>query len=186
MEQQSKSHFPPNVSSPPARKRFFRESAAFSIVKVTLGLGIVGFCVVAVLGLLAASLKPQQANIQQTTANEIISQIYSFLRADVRFPLGQASHEAESGFQLHGRCAQVSMPDTLFFSNEAQLIGGPYSGTTDPPAPAGAVFRAKITYLRPLNASTSAANVQVSWPAQVIPATGVPAGQVETFIAVNR
>ncbi len=157
--------------NPPALKRSFRESAAFSLVKVTLGLGIVGFCVVAVLGLLAASLKTQQANIPQTTAYQIISQIF---------------YEADSGFQLHGHWAAVSMPDTLFFSNEAQLIGGPYSGTTDPPAPAGAVFRAKITYLRPPNASTSAANVRVSWPAQVIPATDVPAGQVETFIAVNR
>lgn len=154
------------------------------MVEVTLGLGIGGFCLVAVLGLLAANLKPQQANIQQTTADGIISQIFSFLRADGRLP-GQTSHEAESGFQSHNR-AQVSAPDTLFFSNEGQVIGGPYSGATDPPAPAGAVFRAKITYLQPPNTATSAANVQVSWPAQVIPATGVPAGQVETFIAVNR
>lgn len=156
------------------------------MVEVTLGLGIGGFCLVAVLGLLAASLKPQHANIQQTTATAIVSQIFSFLRVDVRLPLGQASHETESRFPLHGHCAQACMPDTLFFSNEAQLIGGAYSGATDPPAPAGAVFRAKITYLRPLNSSTSAANVRVSWPAQVIPATGAPAGQVETFIAVNR
>jgi len=173
-------------SNPPALKRSFRESAAFSLVKVTLVLSIVGFCVVAVLGLLHASLKPQQANIQQTTADQIISEICAHLRADVLIPPGQASHEAESGFQLHGHWAQVSMPDTLFFSDEAQLIGGLYSGTTDPPAPAGAVFRAKITYLRPLNPSTSAANVHVSWPAQVISTTDVPAGQVETFIAVNR
>jgi hypothetical protein len=153
-------------ANPPALKRSSRESAAFFLVKVTFGLGVVGFCVV--LGLLAASLKTQQANISQTTVDQITSQIFS---------------EAESGFR---HWTAVSMPDTLFFSNEAQVIGGPYSGTTDPLAPAGAVFRVKITYLQPPNASTSAANVQVSWPAQVIPATEVPAGQVETFIAVNR
>jgi hypothetical protein len=177
---------PLTVLSPPVRKRFFRETAASSLVKVTLGLGLIGFCMVAVLGLVRASLKPQPANIQQTTADQIISEICSHLRAEVPLPPGQATQKAESGFKLHGHWAQVSMPDTLFFSNDAQLIGGPYSSTTDPPAPAGAVFRAKITYLRPLNASTYAANVQVSWPAQVIPATDVPAGQVETFIAVNR
>ena len=173
-------------SNPPALKRSFRESAAFSPVKVTLGLGIVGFCVVTVLGLLPASSQLQQANIQETTADQIISQICSHLRAEVPLPPGRATQEAESGFQLHGHWAQRSMPDTLFFSDEAQLIGGRYSGTTDPPAPAGAVFRAKITYLQPLNPSTSTANVQVSWPAQVMPATDVPAGQVETFIAVSR
>ena len=172
-------------SNPPDLKRSSLESAAFFLGKVILGLALAGFCLVAVLGLLAASLKPQQANIQQTTADQIISEICSHLRAEFRLPPGQAQ-EPESGFKLHGHWAQVSMADTLFFSNDAQLIGGSYSSTTDPSAPAGAVFRAKITYLRPLNPSTCAANIQVSWPAQVTPPTDVPAGQVETFLAVNR
>src|ERR1700757_4872751 len=125
-------------SNPAALKRSIRESAAFALGKVILGLGLAGFCVVAVLGLLAASLKPQQANIQQTTADQIISEISSHLRAEFRLPPGQATQEPESGFKLHGHWAQVNMADTLFFSNDAQLIGGPYSSTTDPSAPAGA------------------------------------------------
>jgi type II secretory pathway pseudopilin PulG len=173
-------------SSSPLLKRSFRQTAAFSLVEVTLALGVAAFCLIALLGLVSARSKSQQASIQQITANDIITEIDVHLRADVRLPPGQASNEQISGFGLHGHCAQLYAPDTLFFSSDAQVVGGPYSGTTDPPAPTGATFRAKITYLSPPNTSTSAANVVVSWPAQILPTTGTPAGWVETFIAVNR
>src|SRR5204862_1054583 len=67
------------------------QSAGFSLVEVTLALGVAAFCLIAVLGLLPTSLRTQQNSIQQTTANQIISTIYSDLRADVRLPPGQAS-----------------------------------------------------------------------------------------------
>src|SRR2546430_694425 len=72
-------------------KRSPPEAAGFSLVEVTLALGVAAFCLIALLGLLPASLKTQQSGIQQTTANQIISQLSSFLRADVRLPSGQAS-----------------------------------------------------------------------------------------------
>ena len=161
-------------------KRSLRLTAAFSLVEVTLALGVAAFCLIAVLGLLPTSLKTQQNSIQQTTANDIMSEILGDLRADIRLPPGQQSHEGESGFGLHGHWAQLYAPDTLYFSEEGlwlQLNGSP---------PAGATFRAKITYLFPPSASTSVAKIIVSWPAQVDPTTGVQAGSVETFIAVNR
>jgi hypothetical protein len=173
-------------SSSPRLKRSFRETAAFSLVGVTLALGVAASCLTALLGLVSARSNSQQASIPQITANDIITEIDVYLRADVQPPPGQASKEQISAFGLHGNCAQLYAPDTLFFSNDHQLVGGPYSGTTDPPAPEGATFRAKITYLSPPNTSTSAANVVVSWPAQILPTTGTPAGRVETFIAVNR
>ncbi len=157
-----------------------RRTAGFSLVEVTLALGVAAFCLVAVLGLLPTSLKTQQASAQQTIANEIMSEILGDLRADIRLPPGQASHEGDSGFGLHGHWAQLYAPDTLYFDQQGswlQLNGSP---------PAGATFRSKITYLFPPNASTSVANIIVSWPAQVDPATVTPAGSVQTFIAVNR
>jgi len=46
----------------------------------------------------------------------------------------------------------------------------------------------KITYYAPPTPgyTTSLADIKVTWPAQVDPATGAPAGSVETFVAVNR
>ena len=70
-------------------KRPLLKTAAFSLVEVTLALGVAAFCLITVLGLFPASLKTQQSSIQQTTANQIISPIFSVLRADVRLPPGQ-------------------------------------------------------------------------------------------------
>lgn len=159
-----------------------RSSSAFSLVEVTLALGVAAFALIAILGMLPVGLKSQQAGIQQTTANQIISEILADLRADVRLPPGQASKEQISGFGLHGHWAAVATPDTLYFTNAATQTGSVNSS----PVPADAVFRTKITYLFPPTATTSLADITVSWPAQVDPTTGVPAGSVETFIAVNR
>jgi type II secretory pathway pseudopilin PulG len=166
------------------------DTAAFSLVEVTLALGVAAFCLIAVLGLLPTSLKTQQASIQQTTANQIISQIFSFLRADVRLPPGQRSKACPDPpdptqpcdwDNLHGHWRDVAAPDTLYFTNAAkqiQLNGSP---------PANAVFRAKITYRRPPAETTSLADIRVTWPAQVDPDQGgVPAGSVTAPIAVNR
>ena len=165
-------------------KRSVREPAGFSLVEVTLALGIAAFCLLTVFALVPVALKTQQASAQQTTANQIIGVILSDLRADIRLPPGQASHEdpnnSGSGFGLHGHWAQLYAPDTLYFDQQGKWLQ--LNGS----APAGATFRAKITYLFPPNASTSVATVIVSWPASVDPATTIPAGSVNTFIAVNR
>jgi len=159
----------------------------FSLAESTLALGVAAFCLIAVLGMLPAGLKTQQASVQQTTANEIMSAILADLRADVRLPPGQASKEHSQGLGLNGHWAAVARPDTLFFTNEAKQTGSVTQGPA-PPAPADAAFRAKITYYAPPTPgyTTSLADIAVSWPAQVDPTTGVPAGSVETFIAVNR
>ena len=163
-------------------KRSLHITAAFSLVEVTLALGVAAFCLIAVLGMLPVGLKTQQASVNQTMANAIISQIIDDLRADMRLPPGQASKEEASGFSLHGHWAAVLTPDTLYFTIDAKPTGSVNQGTV----PTDAVFRAVITYLFPPTATTSIANVKVSWPAQVDPATGVPAGSIDMFAAVNR
>jgi len=162
-----------------------RASSAFSLVEVTFALGVAAFCLIAVMGMLPVGLKTQHASIQQTTANEIMAGILNDLRADVVLPPGQASKEQDSGFGLHGHWALVAVPDTLFFTNAGNQTGSVAQGTFAP-APSDAVFRAKITYLFPPTATTSVANVIITWPAQVDPTTVIPAGSVGTYIAVNR
>ncbi len=161
-------------------------AAAFSLVEVTLALGIAAFCLLTVFALVPVALKTQQASIKQTTANEIISQIYSFLRADVRLPPGQANkvcgdppdpNQPCQWDNLHGHWRNVALPDTLYFTNE----GNPPRANETP------VFRAKITYRAPPSETTSLADIRVTWPAQVDPDLGgVPAGSVTATIAVNR
>lgn len=157
-------------------------ASGFSLVEVTLALGVAAFALIAILGMLPVALKTQQASVQQTTANEIMNTILGDLRADVRLPPGQASKAQGAWQNLSGHWAARATPDTLYFTNDAAQTGS----VNQSPPPADAVFRAKITYLLPPTQTTSLADIRVTWPAQVDPATGVPAGSVETFIAVNR
>jgi type II secretory pathway pseudopilin PulG len=168
-----------------------RQIAGFSLVEVTLALGVAAICLITMLGLLPASLKTQQSGIQQTRANQIISQINAILRADVSLPPGQANkvcpdppdpNEPCAWDQLHGHWLQMATPDTMYFTNEGKQTGG-INGSP----PADAVFRAKITYRFPPSDTTSLADIAVSWPAAVDPGNGgVPAGYIITTLAVNR
>ncbi len=175
-----------------ARRRPAR-NAAFSLVELTLALGVAAISLLVLFGLLPAGLKTHQASIQQTTANEIISQIYSLLRADVRLPPGLANkvcpdppdpNQPCNWGDLHGHWRNVAAPDTLYFTNDAKQ-----TGSINGSPPADAVFRAMITYRFPPSDTTSLAHIRVTWPAQVDPndpATGIPAGSVTSLIAVNR
>jgi type II secretory pathway pseudopilin PulG len=166
------------------------DAVGFSLVEVTLALGVAAICLLALLALLPIASKTQQTSIQQTTANQIISQINSVLRADVSLPPGQANkvcpdppdpNEPCNWSDLHGHWRDVAAPDTMYFTNEGRQIGN-LNGSP----PADAVFRAKITYRFPPSDTTSLADIAVSWPAAVDPANGVPAGYLRSTIAVNR
>src|SRR5262245_21255420 len=67
------------------------QTAGFSLVEVTLALGVAAISLPGLLALLPVASKTQQNSIQQTMATQIISQISSILRADVSLPPGQAN-----------------------------------------------------------------------------------------------
>jgi len=163
-------------------KGFPGKAAAFSLVEVTLALGIAAFCLITVFALLPVALKTQQASIQQTTANTISSQIIADLSAALRLPPGQQSKQ----FNLHGHWAQALHPDIIYFTKDGTYI---HPGSTE-----SQVFMAAVTYLEPPTETTSLADITVGWPAPGIPidaGSGQPdfskaAGKVEAFAAVNR
>ena len=162
-------------------KAHARSAAGFSLVEITLALGVAAFCLIAVLGMLPVALKTQQASVQQTKANAIISQIVDDLRADVRLPPGQASKAQGEWSNLHGRWAQVATPDTLYFTNDGKQTGSVSPGSV----PTDAVFKATVTYLSPPTVTTSAAAITVSWPAGQNDLNKA-AGSIEMFAAINR
>ena len=173
-------------------KALGRQIAGFSLVEVTLALGVAAICLLALLALLPVASKTQQTSIQQTTANQIISQIDAVLRADVSLPPGQANKVCPdppdpntpcNWGALHGHWLLVAAPDTMYFTNEGLPTGNVNANLT----PSDAVFRVKITYRTPPAEKTSLADIAVSCPAAVDPANGgVPAGYIITTIAVNR
>jgi len=163
-------------------KRPLSETAAFSLVEVTLALGVAAFALLAILGMLPTGLKTQQTSTQQTTANTIMSQIFADLSAALRLPPGLQSKQ----FNLHGHWAAQLHPDIIYFTKDGTFI----TNSSNEPK----VFMAAVTYLEPPTETTSLADITVGWPAAGIPidpSTGNPdfskaAGSVETFAAINR
>ena len=171
----------------PVAKRFLRDTAGFSLIEVTLAIGIAAFCLVTVFALIPVALKTQQASIQQTTANSVASQIVADLSAALRLPPGQRSKQ----FNLHGHWAEALTPDILYFAKDGTVVPNSINQT---PPPTAAVFMAAVTYLQPPTETTSLAAITVGWPAAGIPingGTGQPdfskgAGKVGSFAAINR
>jgi type II secretory pathway pseudopilin PulG len=159
-------------------KRFRQTEFAFSLVEVTLALGVAAFSLLIIVGMLPVSLKTNQASTHQTAANSIISQIAADLRAAARLPPGQQSKQ----FSLHPHNGGPwdPTPDYVFFTDD-----GRPTGTNQTTAPSDAIFRATITYRLPPTDTTSLADIKVSWPAQQADMTKV-AGSVEMFVAINR
>jgi type II secretory pathway pseudopilin PulG len=58
-----------------------RPAAAFSLVEVVLALGVIGFALLAIIGLLPIGLQSGRASIQETRANHLAEQIFSTLRS---------------------------------------------------------------------------------------------------------
>jgi type II secretory pathway pseudopilin PulG len=160
-------------------KRRLCKTDAFSLVEVTLAMGVAAFCMLAVLGLLPAALKTQHASIQQTTANEVLSEFAADLRAAVRYPPGLEDKLECQRRNIRSHWCRVGTPDIIYFTNEGWQTGGLTPAST----PSDAVFRLTLNYLIPPTETTSVANIKVTWPAQ---ATGTPEGSVQTFIAINR
>lgn len=152
----------------------FRNKDAFSLVELTLALGVAAFCLLGVLALVPISAKTNQASFQQTTANAIISEIAADLNAAARLPPGQVSKQ----YSLKNKWDPT--PDYLYFKND-----GTPTGTNQAIAPADAVLRATITYRLPPTDTTSLADIRISWPAAQSDQTKV-AGSVEMFVAIDR
>lgn len=131
------------MKSLPRRKR-----SAFSLVEVTIALGIAGFCLLAILGLLQTGLASERSTVERTSAVGIASAIFANL---------------STGSLL---VTNTSTPVTLWFSDAGQeatnVSSARYRATIQRHPPSG-TGKVPTTY-----------TLIVSWP----PEPDVPAGQL--------
>lgn len=152
-----------------------RSSPAFSLVEVTLALGVAGFCLIAVMGLLPVSVQTNRAAVQQTTANGILSAVISDLRT---VPKGawQNSKQFKTVFPNKN-----GTPNHLYFSNDGS------TGTKADQAYGNTVFDVTVTGINLPGAGPKTAdliNVKVSWPYAA--SSPPPEGSVETLVSLDR
>ena len=146
---------------------------------MTLGLAVTAFCLLAIFGLLPIGLKNNQASVEQTVANSILSAVAADLRATPPTSLpGQAAVSQQFSISVPANPVTAAPPTaTLYFTGEGKSSTSP---TTD--------SRYRLTVDFPSNGSSARAatfvNLQVSWPAAAVLSNAT--GSVQTFIALDR
>lgn len=144
--------------------------AGFSLVEVTLALGVAAFCLIAIVGLLPLGVQSNQNTISQTAAASVLSSVIADLRATPK------ANPTSSLYDITFGTAKL-----LYFDGEGRSVS-----PADPNA--SPRYRVTITF----HAGSAGgfapifAGIKVTWPALVDPATTTPMGFVETFAAFDR
>src|SRR5439155_8205063 len=151
-----------------------RRVHAFSLVEVTLAIGVAAFCLIAVFGLLPVGLQTNRNATSQTVATNIIAFVVADLRANYKTTIPGTWFSPLL-------CITLGNSTTLYFDSQSRCSSN-LAGSTNPcgggfttPAPLQTRYRVYITF-PPSTGNLTYANVKVTWPAAADPATTTPSG----------
>jgi uncharacterized protein (TIGR02598 family) len=153
-------------------KSVTRTKSGFSLIEVTLALGIAAFCLLAIFGLLPIGLKTQQLAVEQTAATRIASAVIADLRATSN------ATSTSSLFAISIPNNATASVETIFFDTDGHF--------SSPPVQLNSRYRVTITF-SPNNSgarSATLAHLRITWPAAA--AIADAGGSSETFIALDR
>jgi hypothetical protein len=160
-------------------KRPLSGSAAFSLVEVTLALGVAAFCLIAVFGLMPVGVQTNRNANSQTAASSVIAAVTADLRTT------PTANNTSSQFRI-----TFDTPKTLYFDGAGECsIDASGSTKVDGSSwspPLQTRYRLNITWGASTPNGPRCANLKVTWPAPVDPATTTPSGMAETFAAFDR
>jgi uncharacterized protein (TIGR02598 family) len=139
-------------------------ACAFSLVEVTLALGIAAFCLIAVFGLMPVGVQTNRDATSQTAGANIIAAIVSDLRATPK------TSATSSQFAI-----TFGTPKTLYFDSAGQF-------TTS--LGADSRYQLNITWNSSAPTGSRYADLKMTWPAAATSANA--SGSVETFAAFDR
>lgn len=147
-------------------RRFQDCCAGFSLVEVTIALGIAAVSLIAIYGLLPVGAQTNANAAAETTAVNIIAALTADMRA--------TPNASSTSGQYH---ITFAAPQTLYFDE---------FGRVDTKLTLTSKYRADIAYPATTGLSRAPIYVKlaVSWPAQANPANA--AGRVQLFAAFDR
>jgi len=162
-------------------KRLKVNVAAFSLVEITLALGVASFCLIAVFGLVPVSVQTNRNTTSQTAATSVIAAVVADLRATPpTSPPGEARTSLQYQIPIPQNPVTASTTvDPIFFAQD-----GTFSTTMQPLSR----YRLTVTFAPngPGTRNPTYADVRITWPAPVNPTTTTPSGSVEMFAAFDR
>lgn len=151
----------------------------FSLVEVTLALGVAAVSLLAVFGLLATGIQVNHTAVEQTAANDILTAVAADLRATPKTsPPGGASASPQFAIPIPANPVTAPTVTTLYFDAQGQFSTsvGPMSR-----------YRLIATFLPNGTGARTASfvDLRMTWPAAADPAN-VNTGAAETFVALDR
>lgn len=156
-----------------------RRVHAFSLVEVTLAMGVAAFCLLAVFGLMPIGVQTNRNATSQTRATNIMAAVI----ADLRGTPTSSTTSAQFGITF-GTC------ETLYFDSEGQVTLSSHciQSTTAPPT---SRYRLNVTWnvansTGACSPALPCADLKVTWPAAADPTTTTPSGSTEMFAAFDR
>jgi hypothetical protein len=170
-------------------------AAAFSLVELTLAIGLAAFCLITVFALVPIAVLTNRNSTSETAATNIMALTVASLRAGTTaaFDIGITIPTDPTTLP------QFNPPDivpcsgghtsassqTRYFDAQGQIYAS-FTFTANPPL----LYRLIVTFVRnPIATATTGAmnvNVKVTWPAAIDPCVVTPNGSVETFAALDR
>ena len=134
--------------------RPYYRAEGFSLVEVTLALGVATFCLIGLIGLLPLGVQANQSSVSQTAAASMLSSVVAYLRATPKTSPTSPQHEITFG-----------IAKTLYFDGEGAVVSMEANATpryrvtiTFPSSPAGPFAPTFVS-------------LKVSWPALADPTT---------------
>jgi uncharacterized protein (TIGR02598 family) len=150
---------------------------AFTLVEVTLALGMAAISLTVVFALLPVGLQTSYSATEQAASNDILAAVIADLRATApTSPRGNSAISAQFGIDIPGNSGGSESTVTLYFDSQDRVL----------PSPDGSRYRLTATFL-PNGGEPRAAtlvNLKMTWPAPAEPANAL--GSAEAFIALDR
>jgi uncharacterized protein (TIGR02598 family) len=141
-----------------------RSKFAFSLVEVTIALGIAAFCLIAIFGLMPVSVQTNRNATSQTAGTNIVAAIVADLRATPKTSATSAQFSITFGTD-----------STFYFDAD-----GEFTTSLD----ANSRYQLNVTWNPSAPSGSRYADLKVIWPAAATSANA--SGSVEMFAAFDR
>ena len=167
--------------------------AAFSLVELTLALGVAALCLVTVFALVPIAVLTNRNSTSQTAATNIAALAVADLRAAklASSPMLGISIPTDPTTNL----PQFVPPNIVpcyngQTSNNSQVRYFDAQGQSSPSFGSSALYRLTVTFVKNTTATPTTGatyvNVKVTWPAAIDPCAITPSGSVQMFAALDR
>jgi len=146
--------------------------SGFSLVEVTLALGVAALCLMTVFAFLPVGLRTTQNAKEQLASADIISAV----AADLRATPATTSTSPRLAIPIPTNPVSATTTTALFFDAEGEF---------SPAITADSRYQLTVTFLRNSGArSATLVNLKITWPAAASPDNA--AGFGEMFLALDR